>query len=116
MKAKTVFERVRRSGVRIHGGPWTVSGIADAQGRLVVALGRAAGPAVVRSRVRRIARDVFLRDRGGLVLNTSVLVRARASLAEEPRQQMRASLAELKVRLDQAMNRQKRGDGDRVAG
>src|SRR3989304_2555553 len=53
--------RLRRHGVRVSGGPWTLCGdrARGAHGRLILALGRAAGGAVTRSRIRRIAREVL---------------------------------------------------------
>lgn len=114
MNAKTVFGRVRRDGIRVHGGPWTVSGMPDDCDHLVVALGRAAGPAVVRSRMRRIARDVFLREEGQPPRRRSVLIMARASLAHEPRRRVRIKLEELKLRLEQAIEVRTPGGGSRA--
>lgn len=111
MKARVLFGQIRRSGVRIHGGPWTVSGVRETPGRIIVALGRTAGPAVVRSRVRRIARDVFRRAPGEIARNTSVLIMARESVAKEPRRHIRVKLDGLLGRLGQAITKQTRGGG-----
>lgn len=113
MNARMLFGHIRRSGVRIHGGPWTVSGIQDAPARMIVALGRTAGPAVVRSRARRIARDLF-RRRGGPCGKTSVLLMARGSVAEEPRRRLRSRLSGLFARLDQAIAKQMQEGGRAV--
>jgi ribonuclease P protein component len=95
-KTSPSVSRIRRTGIRVSGGPWTVY-IANAEqptGRLVVALRRTAGCAVTRSRTRRIARDVFqpLRDTGAGV---DIFLMARDDLQAQSRRNLRITLQEL---------------------
>ena len=104
--SETVAARLRRRGVRLSAGPWTVCAeTAPAGGsRLIVALGRTAGAATARSRIRRIARGVFFdpcRRTGAL----AVLLLARSDVSRQPRRQVRASLVHLCTRLSAALAR-----------
>jgi len=103
-----LVRQLRRSGVRLHGGRWTlyVLRASDGERRLVVSLGRTAGPAVVRSRVRRIARDVFANP-DVPPLDASILLTARAFVGEVPRAQLRQDLAKLRDRAAQALDRRR---------
>ena len=95
-KAASPAGQIRRSGVRGHGGPWTVfvaPGI-TASGRLIVALGRTAGGAVVRSRIRRIARDVYQGARGDFS-GSAFLLAARSDGGDVPRRRVRVAIEEL---------------------
>ena len=86
-------DTIRRVGVRVSRGPWSLyvaPGFRKA-GRLIVALGRSAGGAVTRSRIRRIARDVF----GSSCItgqNVDVLLLAREDVGLEPRRHVRRIL------------------------
>ena len=90
---------MRREGLRVSAGPWTACGHGVPRGgRLIVALGRVAGNATVRSRIRRIARDTFVRTfgrRGGVDL----LLLARSNVSALPRREVRARLEGVMVRL-----------------
>ena len=70
---------------------------ASSGGRLITALGRTAGGAVTRSRVRRIARDVF-----GRLQETEpgfdMLLLARGDLETESRRNIRTTLQGLMAR------------------
>lgn len=102
--ADTPVGRLRRRGIRVSAGPWTACGdtARDGGGRLIVALGRTAGSATTRSRVRRIAREVFA-ERFGLAAGVDMLLLARSDLANHPRRQVRARLRELMTRLSSAL-------------
>lgn len=63
-----------------------------------MALGRTAGGATTRSRIRRIARGVFA-DRYGRGAGMDVLLLARSDVSGHPRRQVRARLDELLSRL-----------------
>jgi len=69
-----------------------------------VALGRTAGSATTRSRIRRIAREVFA-DRFSRPAGVDLLLLARSDVSGHPRRQIRASLAELLTRLANALAR-----------
>jgi ribonuclease P protein component len=102
--------RLRRHGVRVSGGPWTLCGdrARGAHGKVILALGRAAGSAVTRSRIRRIAREVLGLGRnasGG----TDLLLLARGDVSRQARRQVRAGLAELLSRLCTALARREAG-------
>lgn len=104
--ADTPARRLRRHGVRVSAGPWTIcaeKAQADG-GRLILALGRVAGGAVTRSRVRRIARQV-LAEACCSPPGVDLLLLARSPVSHQPRSQVRASLAELLRRLLVAMSR-----------
>lgn len=106
----TPVGRLRRRGIRVSAGPWTACGdtAPDGGGRLIVALGRTAGSATTRSRVRRIAREVFV-ERFGLAAGVDMLLLARSDLSKHPRRQVRARLRELMIRLSETMARQQSG-------
>lgn len=103
--ASTPASRLRRRGVRVTGGAWTLCGdrARSAHGRLILALGRAAGTAVTRSRIRRVARDVL--GRGLDAAGTDLLLLARSDVSGQPRRQVRADLGELLRRLCAALER-----------
>lgn len=92
--------RLRRCSVRVSAGPWTMCGdmASGERGRLIVALGRTAGGATTRSRIRRIAREVFA-ERFGSPAGTDLLLLARSDVDGQPRRQVRARLEELMTRL-----------------
>jgi ribonuclease P protein component len=102
--AVTSAQRLRREGVRVSGGPWTLCGdrARGAEPRLILALGRAAGGAVTRSRIRRIAREVL---GAGCAAGIDVLLLARADVSRQTRRQARARLAELLRRLSALLDR-----------
>ena len=72
-------------------------------GRLIVALGRTAGTAVTRARVRRIARDVYAGNPA--CFGAQVLLLARGDLSREPRKRIREILGTLLVRGRAGLNR-----------
>jgi ribonuclease P protein component len=95
MKKKTVSPaaKIRRCGAKVHGGPWTIfsaPGMAS-PGKLIVALGRRAGGAVVRSRIRRIARDVYSKA-GSDLLGVDFLLAVRSDVGQVPRCRVRGVL------------------------
>jgi ribonuclease P protein component len=69
-------------------------------------LGRTAGPAVARSRIRRIARSVFA-DRRLPSLDVALLLTARAFVGEVTRTQLRADFTKLRERLQQVLARRR---------
>jgi ribonuclease P protein component len=69
-----------------------------------MALGRAAGNAVTRSRIRRIMREVFA-QRFGMGAGVDLLLLARSNVETLPRRQVRAGLGELTARLSKALAR-----------
>lgn len=102
--ANTPVGRLRRRGARVSEGPWTACGdtASDGRGRLIVALGRTAGSATTRSRIRRIAREVFA-ERFGAAAGVDLLLLARSNVDVHPRQQVRAGLGKLMTRLSSAL-------------
>lgn len=95
---------IRRTGRRVQAGAWVLvlAPMAGAHGRLIAALGRRAGPAVTRSRVRRIVRECYDTRRAGL--KGDVLLMARADVSQMPRRQIRADLHHLFGRLEPTGN------------
>jgi ribonuclease P protein component len=83
---------MRQSGIRVLHGPWVAYTSPGEPASLVVALGRAAGGAVTRSRIRRLARDVF-REAASHRVSTHTLLMARGDLDSIPRRQARKGLA-----------------------
>ena len=69
-----------------------------------MALGRTAGDATTRSRIRRIARDVFA-ERFGAAARINLLLLARSNVDALPRRRVRARLEELMVRLSGTLAR-----------
>jgi ribonuclease P protein component len=56
------FERIHRGGIRVHAGPFVILGQhleGATRARLGLAIGRRVGNAVVRNRLRRLAREAF---------------------------------------------------------
>lgn len=108
--AETPAGRLRGRGIRVSAGPWTACGetALPGGGRLIVALGRTAGGAATRSRIRRIAREVFA-DGFGRSAGVSLLLLARSDVSRQPRRQVRARLAELTTRLSNALARRQAG-------
>jgi ribonuclease P protein component len=105
--------RLRRLGVRASHGPWTLCAekASAGRGRLMVSLGRAAGGAATRSRIRRIARDVF-EARRGRPAGVDLLLLARSDVSFEPRSEVRARLGELLGRVSVSLaRREARGAG-----
>jgi ribonuclease P protein component len=104
--AASVASRLRGRGVRVSGGAWTLCGdrAPAPQARLILALGRAAGTAVTRSRIRRIAREV-LGCGGDAAPGTDLLLLVRSDVSGQPRRQVRSSLEELVRRLCAALER-----------
>src|SRR3989304_1594586 len=98
--------RLRRNGGRVSGGAWTLCGdrARGAHGQLILALGRAAGGAVTRSRIRRIAREV-LRHGCEATGGTALPRRAGGDVSRQTRRQVRAGLADLLSRLCAALAR-----------
>jgi ribonuclease P protein component len=77
---------------------------------LIVALGRTAGDAVTRSRVRRVAREVFrpLRD---VKPRIDVLVLAREEVKKVPRRDLRNALQGLMARGADAIRQRQLSKG-----
>jgi ribonuclease P protein component len=99
--------RLRRFGIRASAGPWSIYAdrIRAQQGGLIVALGRTAGSAVTRSRIRRIARDIFRRFETEQAVLLDVLLLARSDVSSRPRRQVRADLSGLAARAFGALVR-----------
>jgi ribonuclease P protein component len=104
---KTQGDHLRHQGVRVSAGPWTVFAERnqDKRGILIVALGKKAGPAVARSRIRRIARDIFKKAEAtqGMVLD--LLLLARSDVSSRPRRHVRTELSVLMARVPGALAR-----------
>jgi len=96
--------RIRRQGVRVSGGPWTLCGLAGGTGHVIVALGAAAGGAVTRSRIRRIARTVLRRE-WARAASLDLLLLARSAVDDRPRRRVRSELTQLLARLPAALSR-----------
>ena len=105
---KSLVTDLRRSGIRLYAGPWILFVGKNPLGHkgLIIALGRVAGPAVTRVRVRRVARTVF-GQRTNPVLDANILLSARASVSAEPRRRLRAELLGLKARAIAALGRER---------
>jgi ribonuclease P protein component len=90
--------------MRVSAGAWTAwgEGAPGRGGQLVVALGRTAGCATTRSRIRRIAREVF-GDKFGQGAPADVLILARHDVSDQPRRRVRANLDELLSRLSKLL-------------
>jgi ribonuclease P protein component len=105
--ARTQGDHLRHRGVRVSAGPWTVFAERNQgrRGNLIVALGKTAGPAVARSRIRRIARDIFHKAEvtRGLVLD--LLLLARSDVSSRPRRHVRTELSLLMARVPGALAR-----------
>ncbi len=106
--------RLRRGGVRISGGPWSLFAqkATTRERRLILSLGRAAGGAVTRSRIRRIAREVFNTSGGGFA-DADLLLLARADVSCEAKRQIRGSLAGLAKRAAIALAHREAEGGTR---
>jgi len=89
-------------------GSWTayVAPSGSSDGWLIVALGRSAGGSVTRSRVRRVARDVFrpLRDEK---LGIDLLLLARDDIRKQSRRYIRNILQRLMTRGADALGRRR---------
>jgi ribonuclease P protein component len=68
-----------------------VAPVAPHEERLIVSLGRSAGGAVVRSRIRRIARNLYVEASSGF-LGAEFLLAARSNVGGVPRCRVRAAL------------------------
>jgi ribonuclease P protein component len=80
-------------------GSWNAYGAAARdEGKLIVALGRTAGNATTRSRIRRIARGVFA-ESFGVDVRADLLLLARTDVHGHSRRQVRAELIDLMARL-----------------
>lgn len=75
-------------------------------GRLVLAIGRTAGGAVTRSRIRRLARTAFT-DRPKTVGAVDCLLLVRSNVSDQPRRKIRADLTDLLARVPTALARRK---------
>ena len=95
---------MRQAGVRVLYGPWVAYTSPGDPPTLIVALGRAAGSAVTRNRIRRLARDVF-RGTASCGVSTHTLLMARGLLDSIPRSQARKGLALLFERTTTAVCR-----------
>ncbi len=101
----SLARQLRRSGVRLHSGPWSVY-VGEGEQQLIVSLGRVAGPAISRSRIRRIARSVFTDTRLS-PLDAPILLTARGFVGEVPRRLLRDEFAKLRGRIEQILSRQR---------
>jgi ribonuclease P protein component len=95
------FERIRKQGAAAGDGVLFVRALANGRGlsRLGLAIGRSAGPAVVRSRVRRLIREAFRTSGPELPGGLDLLVAARAGAAGAGLEQVRRSLVALAGRV-----------------
>lgn len=103
---------IRRGGVRVTHGPWAlyVAPGLQPRRRFFIALGRRAGGAVARSRIRRIARDIF-KVFAYTEAGFDALLLARGDVALEPRRSVRKVLYGLLERGRSAMAKQEASKG-----
>jgi ribonuclease P protein component len=80
------FQELRRSGTRAGDGVLFVRALPNglAWSRLGLAVGRSAGGAVRRSRLRRMLREAWRLNRNGLPLGLDLLLAPRAGAAAAP--------------------------------
>ena len=96
---------LRRHGLRASNGAWNAYVAATrGGGKLIVALGRTAGNATTRSRIRRIARGVFA-EVFGAAARADLLLLARTDMHGHSRRQVRAELRDLMARLSNLLAR-----------
>lgn len=81
-------------------GPWLACAekAPERSGWLIVALGRVAGKAVARSRVRRIAREAYA-SQFGRPAGVNLLLLAKSDVSEETREHVRGRLSEMLRRV-----------------
>jgi ribonuclease P protein component len=103
------FERIRRQGVRAGDGLLFVRALSNGldRTRVGVAVGRSAGRAVRRTRLRRMLREAFRLSRGRLPAGLDLLLSPRKGSAEAPLAELQASLVQLAARA--AAELEKRG-------
>lgn len=103
-RSKTTTGSIKQSGTRVSRGAWTIYAAPSAgvMGRLITAPAKTAGGSVTRSRVRRIARDVFETMRETRY-PLDMLLLARANVELEPRRRIRKTLQDLMVRAAQTL-------------
>jgi ribonuclease P protein component len=104
---RAIATRLRKSGVRVSRGPWVLCAdtTAACSGCVIVALGRTAGSAVTRSRVRRIARDVFKAGAPPTRGAVQLLIFVRRDVRDQPRRRIREDLRHLLARVPDALGR-----------
>jgi ribonuclease P protein component len=101
----TPIGRLRRHGIRGSSGAWNAYVAATrGGGKLIVALGRTAGNATTRSRIRRIARGAFA-EVFGAAAGADLLLLARTDVHGHSRRQVRAELRDLMARLSKMLTR-----------
>jgi len=108
------FERIRRRGAAAGDGVLFVRALPGGRAtRLGLAVGRAAGNAVERSRLRRMIREAFRSSRAELPAGLDLLVAPRAGAAGAPLARLRGSLVALAGRAAAELGAA--GDGDKEA-
>ena len=71
---------------------------------LILAIGRRAGSAVVRTRVKRVLRETFRQFRGRFPNGSAVIIAADADLTERPRKAVRLAATGVLNRLIMSWN------------
>jgi ribonuclease P protein component len=94
------FERIRRSGARAGDGLLFVRALANGldRPRLGLAVGRSAGGAVRRTRLRRMLREAFRLTRGRLPAGLDLLLSPRKGAAGAGLTELEESLVRLAAR------------------
>jgi ribonuclease P protein component len=101
------FERIRKRGAAAGDGVLFVRALRNGRAitRLGLAVGRAAGPAVTRSRVRRLIREAFRRMAAELPAGLDLLVGPRGGALRAGPDRLRRSLADLASRVAAELDR-----------
>lgn len=97
----TRFDQIRRSGVRAGDGLLFVRALANDLGhpRLGLAVGKVAGRAVVRTRLRRMFREAFRLNKGKLPAGLDLLVSPRRGAAGASLEKLEESLLRLAKKI-----------------
>jgi len=106
------FERIRRQGAAAGDGVLFVRALPGGRAgtRLGLAVGRAAGPAVERSRLRRMIREAFRSSGAELPAGLDLLVAPRPGAGSASLARLRGSLLALAGRVAAALKATKDGN------
>jgi ribonuclease P protein component len=112
------FERIRKQGAAAGDGVLFVRALANGRGtvRLGLAVGRAAGGAVVRSRLRRMIRETFRACSSELPAGLDLLVATRSGAAGAALAQVRRSLVALAGRVAAELEKRRPPEDNRGPG
>jgi ribonuclease P protein component len=96
------FLRIQREGKRVHTPHFVVMVLPAARQRLGVTVTRRIAGAVGRNRIRRVAREVFRRDRGLFPPNSDLVLVARDGADRLDYAALRAELAQVRTAMARA--------------